>query len=157
VVIALSGCGKGAGTSEEGEKKDDEAKKDPVTVEIAAASVRPMATTIHTQGTLAPAQGASARVAVVAAGGLAEGRGREGDRVAAGQVLAVVDSRPQEAQARSAAAALTTAETQARQAELAARAAAADQTSAVHQARLAFTAAQLDRENSVKQAQIALT
>jgi len=84
-------------------------------------------------------------------------RVREGDRVVAGETLAVVDSRPQAAQARSAAAALTVAQAQARQADLAARAAAADQRNAVHQAQLALNAARLDRDNSVKQARIALS
>jgi RND family efflux transporter MFP subunit len=151
----LAGCGRG-GQTNEAPGKDEEPKAEPVAVEIVPATVRSMATTIHTQGTLAPAQGASARVAVVAAGRLLAVRVREGDRVATAQVLAIVDSRPQEAQAASAAAALAAAETQARQADLATRAAAADQASAEHLARLALEAARLDRDTTVKQAQIAL-
>lgn len=155
VLLSLAGCGRG-GQTNEAPGKDEEPKAEPVAVEIVPATVRSMATTIHTQGTLAPAQGASARVAVVAAGRLLAVRVREGDRVATAQVLAIVDSRPQEAQAASAAAALAAAETQARQADLATRAAAADQASAEHLARLALEAARLDRDTTVKQAQIAL-
>lgn len=127
-----------------------------MTVEVAPATVRAVETTVSATGTLAAGQGAIARVAAVVAGRLVEVRAREGDRVTAGETLALVDSRPQEAQARSAAAALTVAEAQARQADIAARAAAADQKNGVRQAQLALAAARLDRDNGIKQAQIAL-
>src|SRR5207245_7238123 len=63
------------------------------------------------------------------------------------------DLRPQQAQARSAAAALTAAGAQARQADLAARAAATDQRNAVRQARLTLDAARFDRENAVRRSE----
>jgi RND family efflux transporter MFP subunit len=116
-----------------------------------------METTVSAQGTLAPGQGATARVAAVVAARLLQVPVREGDRVSAGDVLAVLDSRAQAAQARSASAGLTAAEAQARQADLDARAAATDQKNAVRQAQLALDAARLDRETTVKQAKIALS
>jgi RND family efflux transporter MFP subunit len=125
-------------------------------VEVARAAVQPVEATVSATGTLAAGQGATARVGAVAAGRLVEVRVREGDRVTAGETLALVDSRPQEAQARSAAAGLTAAAAQARQADLAARAAATDQRNGVRQARLALAAARFDRDNSVRQARIAL-
>src|SRR5207244_3867862 len=106
---------------------------------------------------VAPAQGTSARVAVAVAGRLMEVRVREGDAVRAGQVVAIVDNRPQQAQARSAAAALTASESQARGAALAAEAAASDQRNAVAQARLNLESAILDRDTAVKQARAALS
>jgi HlyD family secretion protein len=153
LVAALTGCGR----SSDPAAASDTPETKPVTVAVAAAVVRPVESIVSAPGTLAPGQGATARVAAVVAGRLVEVRVREGDRVVAGETLAVVDSRPQAAQARSAAAALTVAEAQARQADLAARAAASDQRSAVHQAQLALNAARLDRDNSVKQARIALS
>jgi HlyD family secretion protein len=153
LVAALAGCRR----SSDPAAASDTPETKPVTVEVATAAVRPVESIVSAPGTLAPGQGATARVAAVVAGRLVEVRVREGDRVVAGETLAVVDSRPQAAQARSAAAALTVAEAQARQADLAARAAASDQRSAVYQAQLALNAARLDRDNSVKQARIALS
>jgi RND family efflux transporter MFP subunit len=152
----LAGCGRGSVTAASSDKPEAKADTNPVAVEVSRAATRPVETTVSAPGTLAPGQGATARVAAVVAGRLAQVLVREGDRVVAGETLAVVDSRAQEAQARSAAAALTTAEAQARQADLDARAAATDQKNAVHQAQLALHAAVLDRDNSVKQASIAL-
>ncbi len=151
-VLATAGCGKSSGSETEAEKKGPE----EVTVEMVAAQVRPMDATLTAQGTLAPGQGASARVASPVAGRLVAVNVREGQRVTAGQVLAIVDNRPQQAQARSAQAALIASEVQARQSEVAARATETDQANAVRLARLALEAAELDRDNAVKQAQTAL-
>jgi len=115
-----------------------------------------MSTTVLAQGTLSPGQGAVAHVAAVTAGRLVSVPVREGDRVRKGQVVALVDSRPQQAQAQSAAAAYTAAESQAREAALAAQAAATDQTNAVRLARLALEAAQRDRDSSVAAARLDL-
>jgi RND family efflux transporter MFP subunit len=152
LVAALAGCGR----SSEPAAASDTPKAEPVTVAVASAVVRPVESIVSAPGTLAPGQGATARVAAAVAGRLVEVRVREGDRVVAGETLAIVDSRPQAAQARSAAAGLTVAQAQARQSDLAARAAATDQRNAVHQAQLALNAARLDRDNSVRQARIAL-
>jgi HlyD family secretion protein len=154
LAAALAGCSRNSHADTEA---PDKPETKPVAVEVTPAVVRRVETTVSAPGTLAPGQGATARVAAVVAGRLAEVRVREGDRVVAGEALAVVDSRAQEAQARSAAAALTTAEAQARQADLDARAAATDQKNAVHQAQLALHAARLDRDTTVKQAKIALS
>jgi RND family efflux transporter MFP subunit len=154
---SLAGCGRGGDTAASSDKPEAKADTKPVTVEVSRAVTRPMETTVSAQGTLAPGQGATARVAAVVAARLLQVPVREGDRVATGQVLAVLDSRAQAAQVRSAAAALTAAEAQARQANLDARAAATDQSNAVRQAKLALDAARLDRETTVKQARIALS
>lgn len=151
-ALVLVGCRH----SSDPEAKPDTPATPTVTVEMASAEVRPISTTISAQGTLSPGQGASAHVAAVTAGHLVEVRVREGDRVSQGQVVAVVDSRPQQAQARSAAAALTVSESQARQAAIAVRAAATDQANSVRLARLTLEAAQRDRDSAVTQARLAL-
>ncbi len=148
----LAGCRKGnAPAGDEADKKPD-----AVTVQLATAQTRPMDTTITAQGTLEPGQGAGARIASPVAGRLLSVNVREGDRILAGQLLATVDNRPQQAQYESAAAAAAASETQAQEAAIAARAASTDQTNGVRLARLALQAAQLDRENSVQQAKTAL-
>src|SRR5438552_2195347 len=146
-----SGCRKAADTAA-AEKSVPEA----VVVETAIASIRPMEVVVQAQGTLSPGQGAIARLASPAPGRLTAVNVKEGDHVNAGQILASVDNRPQQALARSAAPAVTSAEAVALSAELAARASASDQTNAVRLARLALSSAQLDRDNSVTQAQTAL-
>src|SRR5579871_3002612 len=111
-VWILAGCSHKGGDPAGGDKSDAAAA--PVAVELATAETRPMSTTILAQGTLSPGQGAVAHVAAVTAGRLASVSVREGDRVRKGQVVALVDSRPQQAQAQSAKAAYTAAESQAR-------------------------------------------
>ena len=151
--IAFSGCGKAKPAAEaEGEKKETA----PVAVELATATTRSMETTITAQGTLAPGQGAVARVSTTVAGRLLSVRVKEGDRVNAGDLIAVIDNRVGIAQARSAAAALTASEAQARQSEIATRALATDQSNSVRLATLALNSAQLDRDNAVQTAQTAL-
>lgn len=152
VGACLSGCSKTNG-AKEAEKTDE---RPPAVVELATAETRPIEITVAAQGTLASGQGAIAHIAPAAAGRLLEVRVREGEQVRAGQVVAIVDERPQQAQARSAAAALHVSEAQARQAELTANATATDQVSAVHLARLTLNAAEVDRKSSVLQAQTAL-
>ena len=134
----------------------DAASTEPTVVEFATATTRSMETVIAAQGTLAPGQGAVARVAPSTPGRLLTVRVREGDRVTAGEVIATLDNRPQQAQAQSARAALSVSEAQAQEAQLAARAAATDQGNSAKVAQLALDAARLDRDNGVKQAQNAL-
>jgi HlyD family secretion protein len=134
----------------------DPASAEATVVEFAAATERSMETVIAAQGTLAPGQGAVARVAPSTPGRLLSVRVREGDRVAAGQVIATLDNRPQQAQARSAQAALNVSQAQAQEAEMAAHAAATDQSNVAKVAQLALDSARLDRDNGIKQAQNAL-
>jgi RND family efflux transporter MFP subunit len=151
-ILIQPGCNRGGSSAgEEGENKPEE-----VTVQTTVAQVRPMDTTVSAQGTLAAGQGASARVASPVLGRLSAVNVREGDRVVAGQVVAIVDNRPVQAQSRSAQAAVAAADAQAQGADLAARAAATDQENSVRLANLALQSARLDRDNAVKQAQTAL-
>jgi HlyD family secretion protein len=156
MVIALAGCAKSSDTASTTSAEEKKPDANPVTVEVAHATVRPMESTISAPGTLTPAQGATARVAAVVAGRLSDVRVREGDHVTRGEILAVVGSGPQAAQARSAAVAVTAAEAQARQADIAANAAAADQANSVRQAELALSGARLDADNAIRQARIGL-
>ncbi len=151
--VLTAGCGKSR-TAGAGDEKTPE--PEPVAVETAVAVVLPMDETVSAQGTIAPAQGAAAKVAAVTAGRLAEVRAREGDRVSAGQVVATVDLRPQQAMVRSAAAAVSTAEAQARSGVAVATASEADHVAAVRLSRIALRAAQTDRESAVKLANNAL-
>ena len=148
LLSLLGGCRK-----KPAEAPAEAASAEPTVVEFATATERSMETVIAAQGTLAPGQGAVARVAPSTPGRLLSVRVREGDRVTAGQVIATVDNRPQQAQALSARAALSVSEAQARGAELAARAAATDQGNGVKVAQLALASARLDRTNAVQQAQ----
>ena len=125
-------------------------------VETVTAKTALMETTVTAQGTITSGQGASARLASPVAGRIASVNVKEGDRVTAGQILASIDNRPQQAQAHSAEAAAVAAEAQARSADLAARSARADQSSAIHLADLALQAAQIDRDTNVQTAQSAL-
>ncbi len=135
--LLLSGCGKkGAAGGGEADKGEAETAA-PVTVELAASTVQSVDITVGAQGTLSPGQGGNVRVTAPIAGRLLGVYVREGERVRAGQKLAVVDNRPQQAQAKSAQAALVASEAQARSARLAASAAQVDQSGSVQTARLA--------------------
>src|SRR5438270_4071688 len=104
-MVVVSGCRKAADTAA-AEKSAPEA----VVVETAMASIRPMEVVVQAQGTLSPGQGAIARLSSPAPGRLVAVNVKEGDHVNAGQILASVDNRPQQALARSAAAAVTSAD-----------------------------------------------
>lgn len=148
--LLLQGCRKPAAEA------DKEPTPGPAAVEVSAVTERQIEYVVRAPGTLAVAQGSSARVAAVTAGRLLEVRPREGDSVRAGQIVARIDNRPLAAQARSAAAALRASETQARSGNMAARAAGADQRNAVRQATLALQSAKLDRDAALQQARVAL-
>lgn len=151
VLATVSGCRGGAAA-----EKDKAEAAEPVAVQIAAAAVKPVDMVVAAQGTLAARQGASVKVAPVAAGRLTEVRVKEGDRVTAGQVIAVVDMRIQRAQQQSASAALSTAEAQAQQAALAANASSSDVRSMINVTQLGLQSAILDRDNGVRSAETAL-
>ncbi|MGC8666934.1 MAG: efflux RND transporter periplasmic adaptor subunit [Chthonomonadales bacterium] len=149
----LWGCGRGAAAPESSAGANSGA---PVVVDTSTVQRRTIEVLVPCPGTLVPSQGASARVAPPFAGRVKAVFVREGDRVAAGQVLAELESRTLAAQSRSASAALAAAERQAQEASLAARAAAADHATAVEAAKIALKAAKLDRDAGIQQARIAL-
>ncbi len=154
-VVGLAGCKKGGAADAAGDKSDEGASA-PVAVEMATPIVQDVEVTVGAQGTLGAAQGANVRVAAPFAGRLTAVYVREGDVVRQGQRLALVDNRPQQAQAQSARAAVRVAEVQARGSQLAAQAAGVDQSGAVRTNRLALDAAVLDRATQSRQAQNAL-
>lgn len=153
-LAALTGCHRG-GSGEAGDS-DEDAAAGPVTVEFATATLHPMETTIAAQGTLAPGQGEIVHVAPAVAGRIVAVNVKEGQAVTAGQVVALVDNRPQQAAVSSANAAVSVSDAQAREAMLAAQAAETDQKNAVHLAKLTLEAAQADRDGAIKTAQNAL-
>ena len=155
-LVGLAGCGKGGAAGGESADKGDEGASAPVAVEMATPTVQAVEITVGAQGTLAAAQGANVRVAAPFAGRLTAVYAREGDQVRQGQRLALVDNRPQQAQARSAQVAVRVAQVQARGSQLAAQAAGVDQSGAVRTNRLALDAAVLDQRTQVRQAQNAL-
>jgi HlyD family secretion protein len=136
-TLALVGCGH----SEESDPADEGATA-PVAVETAKVTVRRIETTVTAQGTLAPAQGANSKVAVMTQGRVVSLQVREGDRVAKDQVVATLDSRAAVAQAN--------------QARYGAQAAESDWVSARREANLALDAARIDREAALQQALTAL-
>ncbi len=151
-LLLLSGCKKKASDA----PAADDAAAAPVTVELMTAKTATIDTTVSGQGTFLAGQGATARVASSVAGRLLKVNVREGERVSAGQIVAQVDNRPQQAQAQSAGFALTTSESQAKQSELTAQAAAADQREAVKAAQAGLNAAKIDRANAIQAAATAL-
>jgi len=144
-----------AGTSDTASAGKD-APADPIPVEVTSAVVRPLEVTVAAKGTLVAAQGASSRVAVTSAGRLAQVFVREGDRVRAGQLLALVDNRAARAGAQSARSAFTSAQADAQSALLAIRAAQTDQTNTLRQAQLALDSASSEREGTIRAAENAL-
>lgn len=150
LVSLIVGC-KSEPPAAEGDKHPED-----VAVETVAAENRTMEVTVTAQGTLAPAQGAFARVAAQTPGRLVSVLAREGQFVTAGQVIAMIDSRAQHAQTKSASAALAASLAQQTSAALAVRASAADQASGVHLAELTLKSAQAERDSSVLQAETAL-
>lgn len=153
-TVAPSNAVSGEATSSEAAPEDKPAA--PIAVEVSTAVLRPIETLVSAKGTLVAAQGASAKVAVAAPARLARVLVSEGDRVAAGQVIAVVDNRSARAEARSVQANLAASQADARGAELGVLAAQSDQFNALRQAQLGLGSALAEREGSVRQAQIAL-
>ena len=151
VIVLSSGCRRPPPPAAEG--GGDDVKAGPIVVEIAVASRMRMDTTIVAQGVIVAAQGSNAHVAAAAPGRLVSVQAKEGDRVEAGKVIAVVDNRPQQAAVTSAAAAVGASEALAHEADLAHRAAAADQSSSVRVAELALQTAQMDRDGAIRTAQ----
>ncbi len=152
-LLAASGAGCKRPPAPTPEGGADDVKPGPVTVVIATAVRKPMESTVVVQGTLAPAQGGIAHVAPTVAGRLVSVQVREGDRVLAGQVIAVVDNRPQQAGAASAAAALQSSQALANEARLTERAAAADHESTLRVVTLSLQTAKLDRDSAIRTAE----
>ncbi len=145
----------GASESASASDASAEAPAEPISVEVASVALKPVETIVSAKGTLVAAQGASARVAVVAPGRLTQVLVREGDRVSVGQLLALVDNRTAQAGQRSAQAALSASLADVRQAEIATRATRSDQSNALRQAQIALQTAITARAGAVRQAEIA--
>ncbi len=150
-ALLLAACGKPAPTAEA-------AAEEPVavTVELANVERRDVQDTLSVDGSLVLPEGASSKLAPGVAGRLLEVRVKEGDRVAAGQLLARIDTRALVAQSQSAAAGAASASATATQTDLALRAAQADQASGVQAARLALDVAVADGRSTVDQAAVEL-
>ena len=148
-VFALAGCGKP-------EENKVETVLNAVAVETALATKQDIEETIQAQGTLAPGQGASVKISPVVAGRISLIKVKEGDRVTAGQIVAVLDSRTGRAMNQSASAALSVSEAQARQSGTAARATAIDSDNAISVAKLALETAKSEKNASDQQAKTAL-
>lgn len=151
LLMGLAGC-----SHNSADESDSNPPLEAVAVQTTVAIIHPMASIVHAHGRLEPAPGADAKIASPLAGRLRAVFVREGDSVQAGEVVAIVDERPQQAQSLSAAAALRAAQAQAQQADLALKAAEAEQANAVQLAQLALKSAKLDRDNAVQQAKIDL-
>jgi HlyD family secretion protein len=136
-------------TTENADKKDET----PVAVTTTRASIHPMETVVLVQGVLTPAPGGAARVAASVPGRLAQVLVREGDRVAAGQLLAVLDSRAAAAQTQSASADVQSAAADAHSAALSVGAAQSDATNSVAQAQAAFKSTLAERAATIQIAQ----
>ena len=150
-LILLAGCGKPAA-------KEEAADVEPpaATVELATVDVRDMRDTLSVDGTFVLPQGASSRLAPSVVGRLAEVDVKEGDRVAAGQLLARIDTRALVAQSQSAAAGAAAAAATAAGSETALRAARVDQAASVHAARLALDVAVSEAKFGVEGAAVDL-
>lgn len=158
LLIMLAGCSKNeAAKADAGAPADKKDEATPaVAVTLATATTQAMEETVSAQGTLAPAEGASTKVAAVTAGRLVTVLVKEGQTVQAGQVVATLDDRVSQAQERGAEAALRTSQAQVRQADLATEATRSDQEASVRTARLALTAAKTERDNAIQSARTAL-
>jgi len=133
-----------------------DAPADPIEVGVSPAVLRPVEVAVSAKGTLVAAQGASSRVAATSAGRLTRVLVSEGDRVQAGQLLALIDNRAARAGAQSAQAAVVASQADARSAAYAVRQAQTDQTNLLRQAQLALNSAQSERDGSIRAAQNAL-
>jgi RND family efflux transporter MFP subunit len=76
----------------EGEKRPE--KAEPLRVRAARVARRDLAEAVELVGTLAPLPGRDVKLGTLVAGRLAEVRGQEGDRVAAHQLLALLEPGP---------------------------------------------------------------
>ena len=150
-ICLLSGCGKATAPAED-EKKGPE----DVAVEATAASTRTMEEIVEATGNLAPAQGAISKVGPAAQGRIKSVLVKEGDTVSAGQLVAIVENRPQQAMALSSKGAISVADAQAKEAMLAAKASAIDQQNSMALSKLNLEATKLDARNNISQSEIAL-
>ncbi len=148
--FATSGC------RPSGVASEAKAEPPPVAVSVVKASLRDISETVAAQGTLTPVQGGSAHVSAPIAGRLQSVFVREGDSVTQGQVVALLDTRSQQAQVLSAAATFRASSATAKQLEISAAAAASDQTLGARVARLALATALADRDAATQNARTAL-
>ena len=151
LCLLTVGCGKPAPAADAAE-----AEAAPVAVELASVESRDVQDTLSVDGSLVLPEGAASRLAPSVAGKLVQVSVKEGDRVAAGQLLARIDTRALVAASQSAAAGAAAASATSAQTDLALRAARSDQASAVQTARLALDVAIADARSSVDQAAVEL-
>ncbi len=131
-------------------------KAAPIDVQVLPVALRPVENVVTAEGNLSAGQGASAKIAVTAAGRINRVLVREGDRVQAGQLVALVDNRAALASERAATANLTASLSDAKQAEIMIRATQSDQTNALRQAQLGLRSAVGERNGAIQQAKNAL-
>ena len=135
LFLLLAGCGKSVAPEEA-------AADAPTTaVETAVVGRGDVEDILAVDGTIVPPEGATAKLAPSVAGRLLEVRVKEGDPVAAGALLARIDTRPLVAARDGAAAGAAAAEAAADGTRLALRAAQADQAAAVQAAKSALAVA----------------
>jgi HlyD family secretion protein len=147
LCLYAAGCSRPKAPAADDAGADDH--KGDVAIEVADAKTGPAEWTLEAPGLVVAAQGDSAHTASAAAGRILKVLVREGDHVTAGQVVALIESRPQNAALESARAAASSAEALSSEAALAANAAASDQANAVRIAELALQTARQDREAAV--------
>ena len=161
LLLLAIGCGPKAAPAGEG---DDKSEGAAVAVETSPVSVRLMRSTIQAQGIFVAPQGGSVKVGAVSAGRIAKILVVEGDQVQPNQLVAVLDNKISSAQAQSAAAALSMAESTAKQSVLNAKSSELEQASNLKIALLAQRSAKAEREANIRlatlnlaSAQVALT
>ncbi len=150
--LLLVGCGKPTAK----EAAADDVVTAPVSVDLASVAREDVRDTLAVDGTLVLPAGATSRLAPSVAGKLVEVRVKEGDPVAAGDLLARIDTRALVAGSQSAASGAASAAATAAGSDLALKAAVADQASAVRAARLTLDMAEADAQSSVDQASVDL-
>ena len=150
VALLLVACGKSPAPEATAEEPA------PVAVEIATVERRDVPDALPVDGNLVPPEGATAQLAPSVAGKLVNVGVKEGDRVAAGQLLARIDTRALVATGESAAAGAASARATAAQTDLALEAARADQAASVRAARLALDVAAAEGKAAVDAATVEL-
>lgn len=145
-----------AAASSDANAASTDTKAAPIDVQVLPVALRPVENVVTAEGNLSAGQGASARIAVTAAGRIKRVLVREGDRVQAGQLVALVDNRAALASERAATANLTASLSDAKQAEIVIRATQSDQTNALQQAQLGLRSAVGERNGAIQQAENAL-
>lgn len=141
--LAVVGC---SAKQAEGEKAVELA---PIAVQTVKVEQRDIRDSTLVDGNFVVPEGKSAKLAPMVAGRLVSVFVKEGDTVRAGQLIALVDTKVQNAQSKSAQDASSVASAQAKQAQLSYESAKADQKAAVELARQALTTAKAERDSNI--------